>query len=384
MTDFNTACIVLAGICFLLFIIQLLYIFCVYNRVHRKARRSRDDGDETPLPPLSVIIVTKDSGEALTHNLPMVLEQDYPEFEVIVVNDRSAGEDEDILKRLSQQYTNLYHTFIPDSARYVSRKKLGIAMGIRASRYDWVVLTEPYCCPVGKNWLRSLAREMSSDTDIVLGYSNYEHQKGWFARRITVDTFFHALRFLGRALAGCPYMGVGRNMAYRKSLYMAHKGFSDHLQLRRGEDDLFINAVATQRNTRVAVSADSIVRMPVPPFRHIWYEDKMNAMATSRYYKGAGTYGNALETWTCVLFHLLTIATIVVCCQNSQWIIGGAVLLLWALRFACEMTVFQLTAKDLQEKIGWMFPLFDILRPFWSLSYRMGYLLRDKSDFFRK
>lgn len=85
---------------------------------------------------------------------------------------------------------------------------------------------------------------------------------------------FHSLRYLGMALAGNPYMGIGRNLAYRKSLYEKHKGFADHLQLQRGEDDLFINAVANKYNTRVASGEDSIVRMPVPPYKRIWFEEK--------------------------------------------------------------------------------------------------------------
>lgn len=266
--DFASTTFLLAATCGILCIIQLCYVFGIYNRIHQLFKKGNEPS-ATDLPPLSVIIVTKDSGSALNQNLPAILEQDYPKFEVIVINDKSAGEDEDILKLLSDRYENLYHTFIPKTARYVSRKKLGIAMGIRASRYDWIVVTEPYCYPVSKNWLRSLAAQMTPSTDIVLGYSNYLPKKGWFARRIITDSFFHSLRYLGMALAGHPYMGVGCNLAYRKSLYEKHKGFADHLQLQRGEDDLFINAVANKYNTRVASGPDSIVRMPVPPYKRI-------------------------------------------------------------------------------------------------------------------
>ncbi len=378
-------CTALAGACAVLFLIQLTYLFYIYNRIHRK--RHKEACAETPseTPPLSVIIVTKDSGEALNRNLPQILKQDYPEFEVIVVNDMSAGEDEDILKRLSEKYTNLYHTFIPQTARYVSRKKLGIAMGIRASRYDWIVMTEPYCHPTSKNWLKSLAHEMTPGTDIVLGYSNYEKgPKKRFSRHIIVTTFFQAVRFLGMALAGAPYMGIGRNMAYRKSLYLSHKGFADHLQLKRGEDDLFVNAVATAQNTRVAVSAESIVRMPTPPFKHIWHEGKMNAIATSRCYKGSARIWNAIETWTCFLFHALSLATVVVSALYAQWIIAGTAALLWLVRMACEMTVLKRTANDLQEHLGVSLFVLDLLRPWWNLADKISYLFSDKSEFFRK
>lgn len=377
-------CVAMAGGCALLFIIQLAYIFGLYNGAYRKQHQEVATDAQTELPPLSVIIVTKDSGEALNRNLPLILEQDYPQFEVIVVNDKSAGEDEDILKRLSEQYPNLYHTFIPETARYVSRKKLGIAMGIRASKYEWVVVTEPYCYPVSKNWLKSLAKEMTPETDIVLGYSNYEKSRGSFARKITTDTFFHTLRFLCMALAGQPYMGIGRNLAYRKSIYLSHKGFADHLPLKRGEDDLFVNAVATKENTRVAVSADSIVRMPVPPFKHIWHDEKMSLTATGRYYQGSAKLWNGIEAGSNMLFHLLTLATLAVSLLYAQWIVAGAVVLLWIVRLVCQFIVFKHAASVFGESLNGILLLLDWLRAKWNIGYKTAYLFSEKSDFFRK
>ncbi|WP_300729707.1 glycosyltransferase [uncultured Bacteroides sp.] len=381
--DINSITCILAGICGIFFIIQLIYIFCLYNRIHRRSKHLQIDVSDE-LPPLSVLIVTKDSGSMLQENLPAILEQDYPDFEVIVINDKSAGEDEDILKLLEQKYKNLYHTFIPETARYVSRKKLGIAMGIRASKNEWLVVTEPTCRPISNQWLRSLAKQMTPSTDVVLGYSNYFPQKGWFAKRITTGLFFESLRFLCMALAGNPYMGIGRNLAYRKSVYLKHKGFSDHLQLQRGEDDLFVNAVANKSNTRVALGADSIIRMSIPPFRRIWHEDMMNYMVTSHYYKGSAKFWNGLETWTCALFHLIVIGGLTMSIIEQQWIVGGIILLCWIIRFTLFLLVLNKAAHDLQEKIGCILPLFDILRPIWSLQKQLQYRFRDKRDFIRK
>lgn len=381
-TDMWALPTLLTGACGVLFLIQIYYIFGLYNRIHRARRKPSPAPAQYP--PVSVIIVTKDSGTILEENLPAILEQDYPEFEVIVINDKSAGEDDDILKRLSARYPNLYQSFIPGSARYVSRKKLGIAMGIRASRYEWLVFTEPYCRPVSKNWLKSLANHFGEKTDIVLGYSNYQPQQGWFARKITTIEFFRALRFLGAALAGRPYMGIGRNLAYRKSLYEQHKGFSDHLQLKRGEDDLFINAVARKGNTRVATEEESIVRMPVPPFKRIWYEEQMNQMVTGHYYRGISRLMNSFETLTCILFQWATLAALAVGIIQQEWTGVITAFLLWLIRFVCLMTVFRKTAKDLQENLCCIFPLFDIARPFWSMGMQLRYLFRTKTDFMRR
>lgn len=381
--DFASVPALWTGVCGIFFLIQLVYIGGVYSRLYLHFRRGKET-EPLDLPPLSVIIVTKDSGEALNENLPAVLEQDYPQFEVIVVNDKSAGEDELILTRLAGRYTNLYHTFIPETARYVSRKKLGIAMGIRASRYDWIVVASPFGCPVSPNWLKSLAREMTPETDIVLGYSNYFSKKGYFARRITVDSFFRSLRYLCMALAGRPYMGIGNNLAYRKRIYLEHKGFSDHLQLQRGEDDLFINAVANRLNTRVACGAESIVRLPVPASKRVWKEEMLNAMVTGHYYRGIAPFLNALETWTCGLFHLSFLVALVVSILSHEWVLAAIVIFFGMVRFLAVMHFFYHTAWDLKEKFGCFLPFFDLFRPVWSLARRIQYLFCKKNDFLRK
>lgn len=341
--------------------------------------------DNSQLPPVSVILVTKDSGSVLRDNLPKILNQNYPSFEVIVINDKSTGEDEDILKRLSAEYSNLYYSFIPNTTRYVSNKKLGIAMGIRASRNEWLVFTEPYCYPVSENWLRSLASHFTSKTEIVLGYSNFEYATGWFARKITMQKLFNSLRYLGWAASGRPYMGIGKNLAYKKNLYEQHKGFSDHLQLLCGEDDLFINAVAHADNTKVAIGPESIVRQPVPLYKRIWQEEKISYMVTGHFYRGGGIrLLNALDTWTCVLFHLATLGGVVVSSMNQQWMTLIAFFSLWVVRLFCEIVVLKKSANDLNEKLGCVFLLFDLVRPWWSMWTWLQYTFRNKRDFMRK
>ena len=237
----------------ILFIVQALYYLALYNRINLRSRKARREELHftQELPPLSVIICAHEEVENLRRNLPAILEQDYPQFEVIVINDGEKGESEDYLTQLENRYSNLYHSFVPDSSRYISRKKLAVTLGIRAARYDWLVLTEANCCPQSNQWLRLMARNFTSRTEVVLGYSGYERGRNWLHRRAAFDNLFTAMRYLGFALTGSPYMGIGRNLAYRKALFFDQKGFSAHLNLRRGDDDLFINQVARRDNTRV-------------------------------------------------------------------------------------------------------------------------------------
>ena len=146
------------------------------------------------MPPLSIIICARDESDNLLRNLPSILEQDYPNFEVIVVNDGSTDESEDILKLMSARYPQLYHTFTPDGSRYLSRKKLALTLGIKASKHDWLVFTEANCKPTSNQWLRLMARNFTSKTDIVLGYSNCQSNKGWTNKRISCNLLFLAMR----------------------------------------------------------------------------------------------------------------------------------------------------------------------------------------------
>lgn len=383
--DYTLISLVLTGASGLFCLIQLIYLLTVYAQMYRASQKQvHTEAIPETCPPLSVIIVTKDSGSALKENLPAILEQDYPTFEVIVVNDQSAGEDEEILKLLENDYPHLYHTFIPQTARYISRKKLGIAMGIKASRYDWIVVTEPTCKPVGDQWLKRLAVHFKEGTDIVLGYCGYTGGKGIFNRRIKADNLFQAMRYLGAALNRHPYMGVGKNLAYRKSLYNGHKGFADQLTLLRGDDDLFVNTLATRNNTAVTLHPDSFMEQQVPPFKRIWYEEKVNRLVTGKFYHGTARFLNALETWTCFLFHLCTVAGLVVSILYHEWIYTAILATLWLLRFILTMTVFQKTTKTVGEKSCCFFPVFDAFRPIWALQIKMHYWRRTKTDFLRK
>ena len=368
----------------LLLVIELIYFLGTYSKIYHASKKVYPEQPDENCPPISVIVVTKDSGEALKKNLPAILEQDYPFFEVIVVNDESVGEDEDTLKLFSKKYRNLYHTFIPKSARYISTEKLGISMGLKASKHQWIVVTDPYSRPVSKNWLRCLSKHFTSDTEIVLGYSNYTSNKTAFSRHIITDNLFHSMRYLGKALGGKAYMGIGHNMAYRKDVYELHKGFANQLNLKRGEDDLFVNTVANSRNTKVALEPDSFVRMDIPPFKRTWLAEKISYAVTGRFYKGHARAINSLETWICTLFHVSIPCGWVLSFLEQQWISMGIISICWLLRLCIVTNVFTKTAKALGEDLHFSLVLFDICRPFYSLSAKLKYLSRTKADFIRK
>lgn len=380
ITPINTLLPASAGI---LFMIQSAYYLGLYRNLYTHAQKQKPEGDT---PPLSVIINAKDAATDLAQNLPYILEQDYPEFEVIVVYDQSSDDGcEDVLKLLQDKYPHLHYSFIPNSARYISHKKLGITMGIKASRHEWLVFTEPNCRPSSNQWLRMMARNFTPDTEIVLGYSNYEKAKGWFNRKVTFDTLLNSMRFLGYAINGHPYMGCGRNLAYRKSLYYEQKGFTSHLNLQRGEDDLFVNQTTNGKNTRVEASSESIVRITAPHYKKDWYEEKLSYTMTSRLYKGMSRYLMGFETCSRLLFLLTTMVCIGWGIISQGWITVGIAILLWLFRFLIQMMVFRKTSIALEErKFYSTLLLFDWMQPLWNLRFKLSQRLRRKDEFMRR
>ena len=380
LTSLNTLLPASAGF---LFFIQSCYHLGLYRKLYTHSKQAQGTTDT---PPLSVIIVAKDSASDLRKNLPAVLDQDYPDYEVIVIYDRSdKDESEDVLKLLQDKYHHLYYTFIPDSARYISHKKLGVTMGIKASRHEWLVFTEANCLPTSNQWLRKLASNFTDTTDIVLGYSNYEKTSGWFNRKITFDTLLHSMRYLGMAINGHPYMGCGRNLAYRKSLYYNQKGFTNHLNLQRGEDDLFINQTTNGKNTRVEASPESVMRITMPHYPKSWKEEKLSHVTTSRHFKGWARHLMGLETCSRLLFLACILACIAFGILMQDWIMVGIASLLWIIRFILQVVVFRKTSIALNErKFIFTLPLFDWMQPLWNLGFKLQQRFRRKDEFMRK
>lgn len=384
---FNQTEIILFICLMAMLFLQALYYFVLYNRIHRHnlAVQKGKVQFTDELPPLSVIICAKDASLDLKENLQSVLEQDYPLFEVVVVNDNSSDETEDVLTLMENQYPHLYHTFTPDTARYISHKKLALTVGIKASKYEWLVMTEANCRPSSPEWLRTIARNLTPKTDIVLGYSCYEKSKGWFQRKVSFDNLFNAIRYLGFAIIGKPYMGIGRNMAYRKELFFKNKGFSSHLNLQRGDDDLFINEIATPDNTRVETDPKASIRMQPLSYKKIWKEEKLSYAATSQYYKGMQRYLLGAETTSRLLFYVFSIALAVAGIFYHSWVMVIIPIVIYLIRFTFQCIIINRTAKDLDERnFRLTLPIFDIVQPFANLKFKLIRKFRRKSDFMRR
>lgn len=238
--------------------------------------------------PCAVIIYSRDQAIQLETLLPQILGQDYPApFEVIVVNEGESGSVGEVVSALQMRHHNLYLTSTPDGARNLSRKKLAITLGIKAAREPVVVLTTASVEIHSPRWLRSMMQHFrpGSDVEVVLGYAAapaYD-DRAMGARNRSFDFVADSSAWIGPAVNGHPWRGTEHNIAYRRSTFFANKGFSRTLNLRYGDDDIFVSEIANGRNTTVELSDESVVAVPGALSPAAFREEKARRSFTSRF-----------------------------------------------------------------------------------------------------
>ncbi len=262
--------------------IQLIYYWLIFSRT-AFYKNKKKNGEN--LPPLSVVISARNEYHNLKRFLKDILEQDYPDFEVLVVNDQSVDDTEFYLKSLQEEYPMLKVVNINNPVNFFKGKKFPLSIGIKSAAHDILVLTDADCKPASPQWLREIAAAYDEKTEIVLGYGAYMQSKGLLNLVVRFETLRTAVTYLSMALAGMPYMGVGRNLSYRKSLFYRMHGFQSHYKIPSGDDDLFVNMAATSKNTRVVISPQAkTLSAPVASFKK-WWSQKRRHLSTGAFYK---------------------------------------------------------------------------------------------------
>ena len=305
---------ILLGVLAVLFLMQF-YFYVRYMaapaRKMRKDKKSQNTNQESQISEgVSVILCAHNESENLSNYLQVLLTQDYPAYEVIVVDDGSEDETRAVVESYLVQDPRLHLTFVPYGARVGSTKKLALTLAAKASKYDFLLLTDADCVPESKNWIREMMRGFSNSTSIVLGFGPYFTEKGHLNRLVRFDTLFNGLHYLGAAICGHPYMGVGRNLAYRKSLFFESGGFTHLMNNIAGDDDLFVNHVATKANTAVVLTRDSYTWSLAKKTMKEWLQQKRRHLSVSPAYRGSTKVRLTLEPVTRGLFYLMVLLTV--------------------------------------------------------------------------
>lgn len=337
--------------------IQLFYYLYFFLRL---ANYNTPDRENTVEHAVSVVICARDEAHNLVKNLPGILVQKYKStHEVVLVNDNSTDESKYVIDEFKRSFKNLNMIELTQEALMISGKKFPLSMGIKSAKYEIVLLTDADCVPASENWIQKMQGTYNDDIEIVLGYGAYHKQPGILNKLIRFETFHTAIQYLSYALAGKPYMGVGRNLSYKKNVFFRNKGFSSINQIPSGDDDLFINQVANSTNTAIIIDPETHTLSQSKQSWGEWMSQKYRHYTTSKYYKPIHKFLLGLYSFT--LFFLYPMLIISMLFFN-WWI----ALSFFGVRFAVQAYVYFKTMKQLNESD--LFPWF-LLLDIWMFFY---------------
>ncbi|HTL06870.1 MAG TPA: glycosyltransferase [Chitinophagaceae bacterium] len=324
-------------------IIQLLYYAGFFRHVAFFQPKEKTKSQQHPV---SVIVCARDEAANLAHNLPGVLVQTYPTtHEVIVVNDNSIDETKYLLEELRKTFKHLQVVNLDYEAKLIPGKKYPLSIGIKEARHEVVLLTDADCMPASEFWMQKMQDAYTDGIEIILGYGSYNKKPGMLNKLIRFETFHTALQYLSYALAGSPYMGVGRNLSYTKRLFFQNKGFSALNHVTGGDDDLFINRVATKHNTAVVIDPDAVTRSEPKTTWSDWIRQKTRHYSTGKFYKLQHRLLLGLYAFTHFLFYPLLLLALI-----ANWRVA---LGLFVLRAIVQGWIFYKSMEKLNEKDLW-------------------------------
>ncbi len=317
---------------------------------------SHPDNSQNTIQPVSVVIAARNEEKNLLENVPKIMAQRHPKFEVIIVNDSSWDDTAEVLKALSLSYPALHVIHIDEEKQNMNGKKFAITLGIKAAKNDIILLTDADCEPASNDWITEMTGHLSDSKQLAIGFSPYARREGWLNRMIRFDTMMIGCQYIGFARSGSPYMGVGRNLAYHKDLFFKIGGFKSHYSLASGDDDLFVNQVANSKNT-LAISAPDSQTISIPKETwSAWFTQKRRHFSTSGMYKTAHKW--MLMVWPLAFAAMLTAAPVALYFNTYPlFIIGGL-----AVRYITQIAILHHVSGKLalSKDIAWLSPVLEV------------------------
>ncbi|QEC75005.1 glycosyltransferase [Mucilaginibacter ginsenosidivorax] len=353
----------------LCFIVQLYYL--VSSHISLAGYKPHEELP-TVLIPVSVIIAARNEAQNLQENLPSILEQNYPDFEVVVINDCSYDASDEVLEDMQRRYANLKVVTITEHDRFKTGKKFALTLGIKASKNEYLLFTDADCKPVSPNWITRMVANFGGGAQIVLGYSPFYKTRSflnWFTRYESVKA---ATNYLSCALNGDAYMGVGRNLAYTKTLFFSEKGFASHMHVLSGDDDLFVNQHATPDNAAIEIHPDTFMYTAAKSTLSSWYRQKKRHAGVGKLYKRRHRKMLIFDGVSGFLFYMLLILCLV--CKFEPLLALGLLLF----RLIIQLLIYNKVFKKLDGKdLIWYLPFFDIIYYMYLIGFGLvGLLLK--------
>lgn len=346
-----------------------------------RSLRFQKTGTAENQPPVSILITAHDNLAELERNLPMFLRQQYAaDYQVIVVCQSTDGETQDFLKRTAAENPHLYYTYIPESSRYMSRKKLQITLGVKAAKHEWIILTEPNCRPSNDKWLQTMARQCQDPNHLVLGYVALDEETKSVRRFDSIRKAYYVLR---RAQQTYGYRSHMPNVAFRKSDFMKEQGYQGNLEYVRGEYDFLVNKYALCGDTATELDCDAWLIREAPSNKN-WHNAHLYLQASRKSLERAGSM-RTLMFFDHLMPHLSLIATLAVAAYSilmKNWILTGCAGFSFLLLFIVRMLIANKAIKHFDDGIAmFKLPFFEYGIIWRNLATKLRYWRADKNDF---
>lgn len=346
-----------------------------------RSLRFQKTGTAENQPPVSILITAHDNLAELERNLPMFLRQQYAaDYQVIVVCQSTDGETQDFLKRTAAENPHLYYTYIPESSRYMSRKKLQITLGVKAAKHEWIILTEPNCRPSNDKWLQTMVRQCQAPNHLVLGYVALDEETKSVRRFDSIRKAYYVLR---RAQQTYGYRSHMPNVAFRKSDFMKEQGYQGNLEYVRGEYDFLVNKYALYGDTATELDCDAWLIREAPSNKS-WHNAHLYLQASRKSLERAGSM-RTLMFFDHLMPHLSLIATLAVAAYSilmKNWILTGCAGFSFLLLFIVRMLIANKAIKHFDDGIAmFKLPFFEYGIIWRNLATKLRYWRADKNDF---
>lgn len=340
----------------------LLYIFtavvfvnCIYYIFFSKFSFSQtSEINKGKFDPISLIICAKNETENLKTHIPFWIEQEYPNFEIILINDASYDDTLEVMESFALTNSCIKIVDVENNEAFWGSKKYALTLGIKKASNQNLIFTDADCKPSSKYWLQEMASHLKGDKQLVLGFGGYQNLPGLLNKLIRFETLMTAIQYFSYAKAGNPYMGVGRNIGYTSKLFYDNNGFMSHMEIPSGDDDLFVNQAATKKNTAICFSEDSFTYSVPEKSWKSWFLQKKRHVSTAKHYKFKHKFLLGLYYVSEFLFWALSIVTLFL----LDWKIPVIII---AFRFLIQYIVIGKAASKLKQKDLIFF------LPFWEL-----------------
>jgi glycosyltransferase involved in cell wall biosynthesis len=330
--------------------IQLFYYLFFFTRL---AFYGKGANYGNSMPGVTVLVCAWNERENLTELLPLLDAQEYPEFEVILLDDRSDDGSEEYIRSNIFKWKHIRYIRINDQFDHVTPKKYALTVGMKQAKFPIALMTDADCRPSSSHWITAMTSRVAPEKDIVLGFSPYFRNAGMLNWFIRCETFYTAVQYLSFTLAGMTYMGVGRNILYKRSIFFANKGFYTHKSVYGGDDDIFLNEVSTSQNTTISIEEDSFVYSRPKTTWKDWYRQKQRHISVSKYYKPRNKILLALLSGSHIAVWLLGLAALVLGLITRDYLLLQYLGIIVGARWVIQWFLLAIINLKLDKTVEW-------------------------------